>query len=726
MRRTLFLLSALVWSVATASDARAFATLSSGLGADAAWDEVGVPVFLDIRVAPTVSFEQVELAVMASLDTWNAVTCSYLVLDYAGVVAGPPKFGIYIHWAEMDQVGELVGIDAAAVTETYLSDQGGVYRADMHLNPSFPWGVDAGATLLDGVDVEGVVTHELGHAIGLAHTRHRLATMYYAGGDSTLRTLEDDDRRALCYLYPTEPFTAGQSCDSCAAHDNCDGGEGRCLAFPDGAAWCGDACSADADCPAGFSCRATPDFPTPLCLPNSVFCSEWGATIPVGGYCYGNATCASGQCLPTPTSAQCTQACTPGDDSSCPEDTSCILLPGDCGGPCALCVATGDAIVGDPCGDSIDCESGLCLAGLDEEGRCSAFCDATKSPCPAPAACAGGLCVQAGDRPIGAPCLSPFECEGMYCMALQDTPRCSAECGAANPCPGNALCRRFEVNDQCLADSDCGGQKCVPLAEGGIGLCGCSSDADCEGREVCGAISGGLDKVCQLEFCVLLTAKGKLGDFCDDGHPCSAGLGCDDGETAYGLCHVPCQPPGACADGACDWRAGSGAPAGFCTDPAVGAPTGEACSATEPCAAGLACAQVSGGPPRCYSDCDMKTGLGCEGPLECVDLAAPDFPGRGVCVPGSSGASGASLVAPDAGGEVTVDAGHGGGGDINGALYRTIERAPSDDGGCGAARGATGTVPVAPTAPIAITTLLWVLSRRARRDSSERETIAAR
>ena len=40
--------------------------------------------------------------------------------------------------------------------------------------------------------------------MGLDHTRHFGATMWFSGGSSVeMRTLEPDDERGLCYLYPS-------------------------------------------------------------------------------------------------------------------------------------------------------------------------------------------------------------------------------------------------------------------------------------------------------------------------------------------------------------------------------------------------------------------------------------------------------------------------------------------------------------------------------------------
>ena len=666
----------LAWLLVVASPARAFTTLAGEAAGTAAWSGISVPVFLDVAVSPDVSLPDVEAALIASITTWNTPDCSYLRLEYAGLVAGAPKLGVYIHWADPAMVGEVVGPDAAAVTETWVTADGEIFRSDMHLNPLFAWSTSDEASFPETNDVEAVITHELGHAFGLAHTRERLATMYFAGGDNTLRTLEDDDVRAVCYQYPAVPFVDGRSCDQCAAHANC--GDGRCLAFPEGGDYCAGPCKADADCPGGFTCT---DVPTggKLCLPNNLYCHEGGGTIPLGEYCYGHATCASGVCLPTRLSAQCTDVCAGSD--GCPATMSCVPMGGACGGPCSLCLKTGTGKVGDLCADGAGCASAVCV-GDGNVGVCSAFCDPGGAPCPDGATCAGGYCTVPGTLPIGAPCDTGFDCVGMFCVDLGDGARCTASCDTGGPCAGNAVCVGFDLARPCAASADCGGLDCVDVGSG-VKLCGCEGDADCQAGESCGRSGVTGPKVCQLELCQLRLQGADEGELCDDSHACATGLLCDRASDTWGACRAPCTPAGdPCPDGfACAWTAGSDPPAGTC-NPAASVTAGAPCDGQTPCAPGLACAKV-GAAAACAPDC-VVGGACAEG--ACVALSADGWPQRGACL--ATGTTGASLVVPDPPAEPQLpgpDAGPGGGGSIVGDRYVAIDRVPSSGGGCRAA-----------------------------------------
>lgn len=91
---------------------------------------------------------------------------------------------------------------------------GEIYDADIELN-----GVDFDLSLdgNDGVDLESILTHEMGHFLGLAHTatEHFDATMSatWDGLGSDLRSLSTDDEAAICTAYPPNRSTASNSCE---------------------------------------------------------------------------------------------------------------------------------------------------------------------------------------------------------------------------------------------------------------------------------------------------------------------------------------------------------------------------------------------------------------------------------------------------------------------------------------------------------------------------------
>lgn len=62
-------------------------------------------------------------------------------------------------------------------------------------------------------DLQSILTHEVGHFLGLAHSNDLEATMYakHKGGSTELRTLADDDVAGVCLIYP--PAAMPGPCD---------------------------------------------------------------------------------------------------------------------------------------------------------------------------------------------------------------------------------------------------------------------------------------------------------------------------------------------------------------------------------------------------------------------------------------------------------------------------------------------------------------------------------
>jgi hypothetical protein len=92
----------------------------------------------------------------------------------------------------------------AKTTVTYDAKTGAILDADIEINSAFN---ELTFTAKNAVyDLESIMTHEVGHFIGIAHTPVPEATMYaaYETGSLDLRTLDQDDIDAACAIYPPE------------------------------------------------------------------------------------------------------------------------------------------------------------------------------------------------------------------------------------------------------------------------------------------------------------------------------------------------------------------------------------------------------------------------------------------------------------------------------------------------------------------------------------------
>ena len=115
-------------------------------------------------------------------------------------------------------------IDTLALTTLiFNADSGEIYDADVEVNtfqspappePTVAWVTNGDAR--DGaIDFSSVITHEIGHFLGLSHSSAFGATMQpsYRAGDTSLASLEQDDVEGICAALPPKRETSSSSCD---------------------------------------------------------------------------------------------------------------------------------------------------------------------------------------------------------------------------------------------------------------------------------------------------------------------------------------------------------------------------------------------------------------------------------------------------------------------------------------------------------------------------------
>lgn len=152
-----------------------------------------------------VSPRDVEAAIVASVQTWNDVTCSTAELVYAGSAdledVTPDQVVIRFADAETDPclpagyLGFTVGCGGRLTVLLARDD----YRWS---SGPLPFYVETPLV----VDLQAVITHELGHVLGLGHddsdARNTMSTRYLRdGGQSTLTAT---DKFNLCEGYPND------------------------------------------------------------------------------------------------------------------------------------------------------------------------------------------------------------------------------------------------------------------------------------------------------------------------------------------------------------------------------------------------------------------------------------------------------------------------------------------------------------------------------------------
>jgi hypothetical protein len=166
-------------------------------------------------------------AVRASFDAWSHLPCSDFAFRFDGLTnetttggdAGSEGVNLVV-WRELLTEWVADGnspLYYAVTTLSFEKCSGALVDADIEVNGgNNTWTTDPEHV---SVDVQNVLTHEVGHVLGLDHSSDANAVMYAraAAGETSKRTLTQDDIDGACYLYPKEgdPPWLEQS-DGCA------------------------------------------------------------------------------------------------------------------------------------------------------------------------------------------------------------------------------------------------------------------------------------------------------------------------------------------------------------------------------------------------------------------------------------------------------------------------------------------------------------------------------
>ncbi len=162
-----------------------------------------------------IDFDTASAVVTQAFDTWAAADCGgelpSLVVENLGAVS--------CNRAEYNQDQANANVftfrDAswpyqnaedtlALTTITYNTETAEIYDADVEINSFEATFTTTDDPELVNADLLSVLTHEVGHFLGLSHASVRGTTMYpeYAPRDTHQRTLDADDQNGICEIYP--------------------------------------------------------------------------------------------------------------------------------------------------------------------------------------------------------------------------------------------------------------------------------------------------------------------------------------------------------------------------------------------------------------------------------------------------------------------------------------------------------------------------------------------
>jgi hypothetical protein len=212
----------------------------------------GVPLFwanpcleyavqVDGSAAQNIGADQLAEALQSAFDRWRNVTCpeggsprfqaarsGFVSCDQQQTVCGPASVNVSVVMAH-DQDWPYNPGALGLTTPVAVIKTGEIVDADLELNTA---GGDYSAVPgSPGAEALAyVLTHEVGHFLGLAHSDQTSALMYYAYQSARPidQLLGEDDIAAICAAYPptgdalTCAPTAGPAYDACVASGGAD------------------------------------------------------------------------------------------------------------------------------------------------------------------------------------------------------------------------------------------------------------------------------------------------------------------------------------------------------------------------------------------------------------------------------------------------------------------------------------------------------------------------
>ena len=175
------------------------------------WKNVDAIELEVLDTAPTLATPRAVSALDAAAASWNAIGAGPVIhIGRAPAGAdenpiandGKNRVGVYPGaWPWPKEVGAVTLVWPSADEDG--NDDGGIAEVDLAINPSFDWSLDPDGKI-GAYDVQNVLTHELGHALGLPDVKDsREATMFFVvlPGETLKRDLSHEDEAMIVKLY---------------------------------------------------------------------------------------------------------------------------------------------------------------------------------------------------------------------------------------------------------------------------------------------------------------------------------------------------------------------------------------------------------------------------------------------------------------------------------------------------------------------------------------------
>jgi hypothetical protein len=205
------------------ASAMGFGKLRSQSGVPAAWDLTGsrlavagvntaagrIRYVVDLAGCGSISDGSEFTAVQNAFDTWEAVPTCTAAFERLADAAVSIRYDDGTNAVKWNAGTVAPGVYAQTYTTYYDAGdhEGIILDADIEINDDISWATTTPGTL-GAADVQDILTHEIGHFLGLDHSPLGTSTLYATTWTGAIRgrTLEADDIAGISSSYPDPSF----------------------------------------------------------------------------------------------------------------------------------------------------------------------------------------------------------------------------------------------------------------------------------------------------------------------------------------------------------------------------------------------------------------------------------------------------------------------------------------------------------------------------------------